>query len=105
MYFPTSSSDSPNRLRITVSCLNEFLFQKSAGALTSKQHGNSRVYTAHLKRSSCPKKSCYSADWILLKELLLSTELYMLSSAMLLLMGVCTWEIPLATLLDCDSDH
>lgn len=74
MYFPTSSSDSPNRLRITVSCLNEFLFQKSAGALTSKQHGNSRVYTAHLKRSSCPKKSCYSADWILLKELLLSTK-------------------------------
>ena len=36
MYSPTSSSDSPNRLRITVSCLNEFLFQKSAGALTSK---------------------------------------------------------------------
>ena len=89
MYSPTSSSDSPNRLRITVSCLNEFLFQKSAGALTSKT-------TLKQQGVHCPPQKVVILPQ---KELLLSTKNIHVFQV-LAFDGICTWEILFATPLD-----
>lgn len=96
MYSPTSSSDSPNRLRITVSCLNEFLFQKSAGALTSKT-------TLKQQGVHCPPQKVILPQ----KELLLSTKNIHVFQV-LAFDGICTWEIHGNTACHttwCDIDH